>query len=82
VEGHELSVLAGAKEVLNRIELVQFEFGGGNIDSKTYFQDFWYFFKNLNFDIYRLTPRGPIKVSEYSEFLEVFRPTNYFAVRK
>lgn len=82
VEGHELSALAGATEVLKRIKLVQFEFGGGNIDSKTYFQDFWYFFKNLNFDIYRLAPRGLVKVNEYSEVSEVFRPTNYFAVRK
>lgn len=82
VEGHELSVLSGATEVLKRIELVQFEFGGGNIDSNTYFQDFWYFFKDLKFDIYRLTPRGPMKLSEYSELLEVFRPTNYFAVRR
>ena len=82
VEGHELSVLSGATEVLKRIELVQFEFGGGNIDSNTYFQDFWYFFKDLHFDIYRLTPRGPMKLSEYSELLEVFRPTNYFAVRR
>jgi FkbM family methyltransferase len=82
VEGHELSVLAGAKEVLNRIQIIQFEFGGGNIDSKTYFQDFWYFFADLEFDLFRLTPRGPIRVENYSEILEVFRPTNYLAVRR
>ena len=82
VEGHELSVLAGANETLQKIKLVQFEFGGGNIDSKTYFQDFWYFFSDLNFDLYRLSPRGPVRVNEYSEMLEVFRPTNYFAVRR
>jgi FkbM family methyltransferase len=82
VEGHELSALSGATETLKEIELVQFEFGGGNIDSHTYFQDFWYFFANLDFDLYRLTPRGPVAVSEYSELLEVFRPTNYFAVRR
>ncbi len=82
VEGHELSVLIGAKEVLNRVQIIQFEFGGGNIDSKTYFQDFWYFFTDLEFDLFRLTPRGPIKVVNYSEMLEVFRPTNYLAVRR
>ena len=81
VEGHELSVLVGAKETIKNIQLVQFEFGGGNIDSKTYFQDFWYLFAELNFDLYRLSPRGPVKVIDYSEMLEVFRPTNYFAVR-
>ena len=82
VEGHELSALLGAIETLKQIELVQFEFGGGNIDSHTYFQDFWYLFSDLNFDLYRLSPRGPVKITEYSEMLEVFRPTNYFAVRR
>ena len=82
VEGHELSVLAGAHETLDKTQIVQFEFGGGNIDSKTYFQDFWYFFSNLNFDLYRLSPRGPVKINAYSEILEVFRPTNYFAVKR
>jgi FkbM family methyltransferase len=82
VEGHELSVLAGAKETIKNVQLVQFEFGGGNIDSKTYFQDFWYLFAELKFELYRLTPRGPVRVNEYSEMLEVFRPTNYFAVRR
>ncbi len=82
IEGHELSALLGATETLRQIEIVQFEFGGGNIDSHTYFQDFWYFFTDLEFDLYRLTPTGLNRVAEYSEMLEVFRPTNYFAVRK
>ncbi len=82
VEGHELSVLAGARVTLEKVLLVQFEFGGTNISARTYLQDFWYLFAELNFDLYRLSPRGPVKVHEYSEMLEVFRPTNYFAVRK
>lgn len=82
VEGHELSVLHGALETLRNIRVVQFEFGGGNIDSKTYFQDFWYFFTKRNFDLYRLTPLGPERIEQYSESLETFRPTNYFAVQK
>ena len=82
IEGHELSALLGAQKTLRDIKIVQFEFGGGNIDSKSYFQDFWYFFIDLGFDLYRLTPRGPILVPKYSETLEVFRPTNYFAVRR
>lgn len=81
VEGHELSALVGSLKNLENLRIVQFEFGGGNIDSKTYFQDFWYFFAKLNFQIYRITPKGPLIVTEYSEQLEVFRPTNYLAVR-
>lgn len=81
VEGHELSALVGSLKNLENLMIVQFEFGGGNIDSKTYFQDFWYFFAKLNFQIYRITPKGPLIVTDYSEQLEVFRPTNYVAVK-
>jgi FkbM family methyltransferase len=82
VEGHEMEVLLGAEETLNAIEIVQFEFGGSNIDTRTFFQDFWYFFKNLGFDVYRITPRGSLLVDTYRESDETFRPTNYVAVRR
>lgn len=82
VEGHELDVLLGASAILSSIQVVQFEFGGSNIDSRTYFQDFWYFFREKGFDLYRLTPRGSVLISEYSERDETFRATNYFAVRR
>jgi FkbM family methyltransferase len=82
VEGHELAVLVGAIKTIKNLQIIQFEFGGGNIDSKTYFQDFWYFFARHNFDVYRIIPRGTARISEYSEILEVFRTTNYVAVRR
>ena len=81
VEGHELDVLKGAQEALRDIEIIQFEFGGSNIDSKTYFQDFWYFFSKQNFQIFRITPSGPLGIHQYSESDETFRTTNYIAVR-
>jgi FkbM family methyltransferase len=81
VEGHELDVLKGAQEALLDIEIIQFEFGGSNIDSKTYFQDFWYFFSKQNFQIFRITPSGPLRIHQYSESDETFRTTNYIAVR-
>ena len=55
VEGHELDDLIAASKTLNRIQIIQFEFGGGNIDTKTHFQDFWYFFESNGFEISRLT---------------------------
>jgi len=82
VEGHELDVLSGATKTLQNIEIIQFEFGGSNIDTRTYFQDFWYFFQNSGFEIYRLTPSGTIHITHYSECDETFRTTNYLAVRK
>ena len=82
VEGHEFDVLRGAEETLSLIEIVQFEFGGSNIDTRTFFQDFWYFFVERGFDIYRISPTGPVLIEKYRESDETFRPTNYVAVRK
>lgn len=82
VEGHELGVLNGFGDTIQKVRLVQFEFGGCNIDTKTYFQDFWYFFKEKDFSIYIITPYGPQKISKYEESLEFFKTTNYIAVNK
>ena len=82
VEGHELSVLLGASDSISRIPLFQFEFGGCNLDTHTTFQDFWYFFSERNFAIYRLGPRGIVLVESYSEIYEVYITTNYFAINK
>jgi hypothetical protein len=65
------------------IDIVTFEFGGCNIDTRTYFQDFWYFFSKASFDMYRITPSGylhPLKA--YSELHEQFRTTNFMAVTR
>ena len=46
IEGHELDALAGAKRMFatESVDIVTFEIGGCNIDTRTFFQDFWYFF--------------------------------------
>ena len=80
VEGHELSVLEGFGDFLHQVKLIQFEFGGANIDTRTFFQDFWYFFSGYNFSIYRITPRGAIPVPAYTEADEFFTTTNYIAI--
>jgi FkbM family methyltransferase len=82
VEGHEYEVLSGGMKVLDSVKVVQFEFGGCNIDTRTYFQDFWYFFYKNGFSLYRVTPKGPLRVMKYSEEDEYFSTTNYLAVRE
>lgn len=82
VEGHELDVLAGAAAAVARSLVVQFEFGGCNIDTRTFFQDFFYYFSEAKFDLYRLAPRGLVSVPHYCEIDEAFVTTNYFAVRR
>lgn len=82
VEGHELDVLSGFGDALSNTEVIQFEFGGCNIDTRTYFQDFWYFFEAAGFDLYRITPFGVNRVNAYSEREESFTTTNYLARRR
>ncbi len=84
IEGHELEALKGASTSLrNRIiHAIAFEFGSSNINSRTYFHDFWDLLSPLGYHFYRILPWGGVmSVSEYSEDLEYFRgATNYVAV--
>lgn len=82
IEGHELSALKGALDTLKRVRVIQFEFGGANIDTRTFFQDFFYFFQKHNFTIYRITPICAVKVNKYNERMERFITTNYIAVNQ
>lgn len=79
VEGHELAVLRGARNLLEhrRIKFIQFEFGGTNIDSRTYLRDFVDLL-GADFRIYRLLADG-VEPLQYSEREEVFVTTNYLA---
>jgi len=82
VEGHELDVLAGAQEMLTKklIDIVTFEFGGANIDNRSFFQDYWYLFQDIGMRIFRITPSGYLyAIKYYSEDLELFRTTNFLA---
>ena len=81
IEGHELDALNGFGEALKFINVIQFEFGGCNIDTRTFWQDFWYFFTENNFYLYRITPFGKIKITKYRESDEFFSTTNFLAKR-
>lgn len=82
VEGHEPDVLLGGSEMFSdkKIKLVSFEFGGSNIDTKTYYRDFYYFFEELKMKIYRITPSSfLVPMNGYEEVYEQFRTTNFIA---
>ena len=83
VEGHELDVLTGAKNLFDRggVGMVLFEFGGCNVDSRVFFRDLWSFFNSVNMRLGRLTPTGYVTpLTRYSEALEQYRTTNFIAV--
>lgn len=83
VEGHELSVLQGAKDILSKggIDFIQFEFGGCDIDSRTFFQDFWYMLSE-KYIIYKIVPNGLYQIKKYEETLEIFVCQNFLAELK
>jgi FkbM family methyltransferase len=81
IEGHELDALRGGREALRSASVIQFEFGGSNIDTRTYFKDFFEFFTDQGFEIFRLGPKGLTPVVRYRESEETFAVTNYFAKR-
>ena len=82
IEGHELAALEGIGSHIRKISCIQFEFGGANIDSRTFLQDFYYFFKEHEFRLYRLTSMGAYPISQYTESLENFHTSVYYAVNE
>ena len=81
IEGFELFALQGGLKELGSIKVIQFEFGGCNIDTRTFFQDFWYLLTGIGFRIYRISKSGPIEIKYYSEEDEYFSTTNFLAVK-
>ena len=83
VEGHELDVLQGGERMLaGSVDMVSFEFGCCNIDTRTYVQDFYRFFQQRGMQLYRITSSGFLyPIPKYSEHLEQFRTTNFLAMR-
>jgi len=82
IEGHELFALEGLGSAIKHIKAIQIEFGGANIDTRTFFQDFWYFFVQHDYDLFRITPFGVQKIYKYREQDEFFSTTNFIAIRR
>lgn len=82
VEGHELQVLHGAGRLLEdgMIDAIQFEFSAADVESRTFFKDF-YDLLNNRYEIFRVLQDGLQPIEVYSEVHEVFkRATNYLAL--
>jgi FkbM family methyltransferase len=83
IEGHELAALRGSKECLaaGKIRALSFEFGGGNINSRTFFHDYWDLLVPLGYQIFRVLPGARLlPIRHYFEDLEHFRNvSNYIA---
>lgn len=80
VEGQELKVLEGSKQTLTRTALIQFEFGGTNLDSRVFYRDLYKFFEASFFYLYRLKPNGAYLITKYNELDELPLNSTYYAV--
>lgn len=79
IEGNELNALMGATDLLRnkKIHHIQFEFGGTNVDSKSFLRDFWVLLEN--YQLYRIVGNGLLPIRSYDESIEIFYYANYFA---
>ena len=82
VEGHELEVFRGGEEFLKkgRVRVIQFEYGGCNIDSKVLLKDIFEFFEGMEYRFYKILPDTLRPVERYDQRLENFKYQNWLIV--
>jgi FkbM family methyltransferase len=84
IEGHEWCALCGASSALKRRQIgaLSFEFSCSDVNSRTFFRDFWELLTRHGYRVCRIVPGGRLlTIGEYYEDLEYFRGnTNYVAV--
>jgi len=81
-EGNELSILKGAKNLLDecKIGCIHFEFNEMNVVSRTFMRDFRIILKN--YQLYRLLPKGLLLLNDSPIASELFAYQNILAVPK
>jgi FkbM family methyltransferase len=83
VEGFELAVLRGAKEMLSggNIDAIQFEFNEMNVTGRTFLNDFMNYLGNA-FSVYRILPHGLLQLRPGNHWNnEQFAYQNLLAIR-
>lgn len=82
VEGHELSVFKGRNLMLEggHVRVIQFEYGGCNLDARIHLVDIWDFLAPYGFKFYKLFPEGPRYIEKYQQSLETFKYSNWVAI--
>lgn len=81
VEGNELNVLLGASKLLsqNKINIIQFEFNGMNVSTRTFLKDFYDLLEGYSF--FRLGSCSLIPLGKYSSENEIFSYQNIIAFK-
>lgn len=81
VEGHEIAAFNGLGDYLNNsfIDIIQFEYGGANIDSRTYLKDFFKLFESKGFKLFKIQ-KNSLEPTSYKAVLENFKHSNFLAI--
>jgi FkbM family methyltransferase len=84
VEGHELTVLRGARRMLaaGAVGMVQFEYGGCYIDSHALLKDIWELVEETNpaYSFFKIYPNELRPAPAYQQAFETFRYSNWAIV--
>lgn len=84
VEGHELEVFKGGGSLFRegRVRVIQFEYGGCNIDSKVFLKDIFEFFAGMHYRFYKILPDRLKPVGRYDQRLENFKYQNWLMIHE
>ena len=82
VEGYEMEVLVGSGEFLSKkkINVIQFEYGGANIDAKVLLKDLLELLISNGYKIYKMHSNFLEPIPSYDQTLENFQYKNFIAV--
>lgn len=83
IEGHELHAFEGMGKYLSGdfIKVIQFEYGGANLDSRTNLLDLYTLLTSRGFVICKIM-RKNIEQREYQSWMDNFQYANYVAISK
>jgi FkbM family methyltransferase len=80
VEGHELECFRGATGLLSRkgIDLIQFEYGGCNVDARVFLKDIFGFFADFpGYHFCKILPDSLRPANRYDQHLDNFQYQNW-----
>jgi FkbM family methyltransferase len=80
IEGHELDFFRGSRKMISqyRIKVLQFEYGGCNIDARTLLKDYFSMFADYpRYRFYKIFPDAIHEVKRYDQRLENFQYQNW-----
>lgn len=82
VEGHELEVFKGMRQLLaaGQIKVIQFEYGGCNIDARVLLKDIFEYFQSFEYAFFKLYPRTLRRIERYDQRLENLQYQNWAIV--